>query len=249
MNISKSFSFPFEDKSWFSKLLLGAVIAIVPILNFALLGYVIEIARRAMNGSNEPLPAWDDLGKKWMDGFYNFVAGFIYGLPVTLVLCLISVVALVPVIAAGNGNSPDGIFTALTAGSSILILCILCLVVFYVLLLSVLLPGILVHYAETGTFSAFFKLGEVFNKVSQNMGTFFTAWIVSLGAGLLVGLVTGLITSVLSIIPCVGWIGALLVTMITSTYIAVVYGRLFGEYGIIAYRKSPVLVEEIPPTA
>ena len=35
MDIGKSFSYPFEDKEWISKLGLGAVITIVPVLNLA----------------------------------------------------------------------------------------------------------------------------------------------------------------------------------------------------------------------
>ena len=38
MDISKAFSFQFEDKQWINKLGIGAVISIVPISNFALSG-------------------------------------------------------------------------------------------------------------------------------------------------------------------------------------------------------------------
>ena len=56
MNIEKSFTFPFEDKQWISKLGLGAVIGLVPILNFAWSGYMIGIIRNVMNNMTEPLP-------------------------------------------------------------------------------------------------------------------------------------------------------------------------------------------------
>ena len=45
MDAEKSFTFPFEDKEWISKLGLGAVISLVPILNFAWSGYLVGIIR------------------------------------------------------------------------------------------------------------------------------------------------------------------------------------------------------------
>ena len=68
MDIGKSFSFAFEDKQWLSKLGLGAVIAMVPILNFAWSGYMVEIIRNVMKNVQEPLPNWDDIGKKFSEG-------------------------------------------------------------------------------------------------------------------------------------------------------------------------------------
>jgi len=80
MDIGKSFSYPFEDKQWVSKMGLGAVISLVPILNFAMTGYMIQIVRNLMDCALEPLPNWDDLGKKFMDGVMLVLAGLVYGL-------------------------------------------------------------------------------------------------------------------------------------------------------------------------
>jgi hypothetical protein len=63
MNVEQSFTYPFEDKEWISKLGLGALISMVPVLNFAWSGYLVGILRNMMNHAVEPLPAWDDLGK------------------------------------------------------------------------------------------------------------------------------------------------------------------------------------------
>ena len=46
MQIGKAFTYPFEDAKWASKLLIGALISVVPILNIAWGGYTCEIIRR-----------------------------------------------------------------------------------------------------------------------------------------------------------------------------------------------------------
>ena len=64
MDINKSFSFAFEDNQWVSKFSMGALITLIPILNFAWTGYMVQLMRNVMNNVTEPLPTWDDLGKK-----------------------------------------------------------------------------------------------------------------------------------------------------------------------------------------
>jgi hypothetical protein len=44
----------FQDPEWTERIGLGTVISIVPILNFASVGYEVEIARRVMRGESRP---------------------------------------------------------------------------------------------------------------------------------------------------------------------------------------------------
>src|SRR5512144_2549774 len=97
MQIGKAFSFPFQDRSWVSKFLLAAVISIVPILNFAWTGYIVELVKNVIDRRQEPLPDWGDFGKKFIDGLIVTVAYFIYALPALLVLCVMGAIYLVPV--------------------------------------------------------------------------------------------------------------------------------------------------------
>jgi hypothetical protein len=234
MEIGRSFSFPFQDKSWFSKLLIAALISLVPILNFALVGWMVEIARRVMNHELEELPGWDDFGKKFMGGLYYTVATFIYSLPVILVLCVMGGVFGALGVASNNSSAQDTI-NALMAGSGLVVFCLSCLMILYGLLLSVLMPGLMVHYAKEDTFGAMFQLGVVFGKVRENAGTFFMAWIVALIFSFVAGLALGGAGSILSLIPCVGWIAALIISMLATPYIGAVYSHLFGQYGDKAY--------------
>lgn len=253
MEIGRSFTFPFQDKSWFSKLLIAAVISLVPILNFALVGWMVEIVRRVMSHNTEELPGWDDFGKKWMAGLYYAIAGFIYALPVMLVACVMGGV-FGGIAAAANNSSAQDTVNALMAGSGVVVFCVSCLMILYGLVLSVLMPGLMVHYAKEESFGSLFKLGVVYGKVRENAGTFFMAWIVALIFGFVAGLALGGAGTILSVIPCIGWIAALIISMLATPYIAGVYAHLFGQYGDKAY-STPASIstagipDSIPPAS
>jgi hypothetical protein len=237
MDINKSFTYSFEDKQWITKLGLGAVIAIIPILNFAWSGYMVGIMRNVMSNEAEPLPNWDDIGKKFMDGLMLALAGLVYALPMLVVICLPMGFMVIPAMMSGNGDMQD-IANALAGTGSVLFLCLLCVFVIYALVLSVIYPAILVLYAREGTFASCFKFREVFDIISKNTAAFFTAWGVSLGAGLVIGFAAGLISAAVNIIPCIGQILSFLISMAIVVYTSSVYSHLFGQFGSAVFGQS-----------
>jgi len=254
MEIGRSFTFPFQDKSWFSKLLIAALISLVPILNLALVGWIVEIAKRVMDHELEELPGWDNFGKKFMGGLYYTVAGFIYALPVILVSCVMFAISFGSTFAAAQEGNTEEVVAAILAGNGIVVFCLSCLVILYGLVLSVLMPALLVHYAKEDNFGAMFKLGVVYGKVRENAGTFFMAWLVALVFSFVAGLALGGATAVLSVIPCIGTIAALLISMLATPYISVVYAHLFGQYGDKAYSipapiSSAGIPDSLPPAS
>jgi hypothetical protein len=237
MNVGKSFTFPFEDKQWISKLGMGAVVAMVPILNFAWSGYMVGIIQNVMNNVQEPLPNWDDIGKKFTDGLILFAVGLVYALPMLVAICLPLSIMIVPAILAGNGNMQE--FSRAIAGvGSALFFCLLCVFTIYGLVLSVVYPAILVIFAREGTFASCFKFREVFNLIGRNAGSFFTAWGVSIGASLVVGFVAGIVQVVLNIIPCIGQIISFVLTLGIVVYTSAVYAHLFGQFGNEAFGRN-----------
>jgi hypothetical protein len=214
----------------------------VPILNFAMTGYMIGIVRNLMNDVQEPLPNWDDLGKKFMDGLMLILAGLVYALPVIVLSCLPLGVLTIPAILSSNSDA-QGIAEALTGVGSVLLVGMSCLFVVYGLALSVIFPAIYVVYAREGTFASCFKLREVFDIIGKNAGAFFTAWGVSLLAGLVVGLVAGVVNLLLGWIPCVGWIISIVITLGIGVYMSMIYSYLFGQFGRQAFGQT------LPPPA
>jgi Protein of unknown function (DUF4013) len=237
MNIEKSFRFPFEDKEWISKLGLGALITMVPILNFAWSGYLVDIIRNVMNNTTEPLPTWDDLGKKFNEGLILFAAGLVYASPILILMCLpLSMMAFSGLFSI-NSNMED-LARVITDAGGVLFYGLLCVFVFYAIALSVIYPAILVLFSREGTFASCFKLQEAFALISKNTGPFFTAWGLSLVGGFGVGLVIGIFNLIVGWIPCIGWIASLVLSLGSGVYIAAVYAHLFGQFGALVFGHS-----------
>jgi hypothetical protein len=239
MNIGKALSYPFEDKQWLSKIGLGVLISIVPILNFAWLGYIIELMRRVIKADPLPMPDWSDLGKKFMDGLMLFLASLVYALPAILLIGVPLAVMVVPAILAGNSSTQDLANILATAGSFV-ILCLMCILVLYALALSVVFPAIYIEYAHKGTFAACFQFKEIFAQIRKNAGTFFTAWGVYLGVSIAASLAAGIIGGLLGWIPCLGQLVALVVGFAAGIYTLLVYGHLFGQYGAMEAMDKPL---------
>lgn len=230
MNIGKSFSFVFEDKQWISKLGLGALITFVPILNFAWTGYLVGVIRNVMSGSPEPLPTWDDFGKKLTDGLVLAVASLVYALPIILLFFVPFSLMIVPAILAGNRDM-QGLAEALAGLGSVLLVILICVFLVYTLALSVIYPAILVLFAREGTFASCFKFRAAFELIGRNAGPFFTAWGISLAGGLVVGLAAGIAQIILNFIPCIGQIISLVLAIGIVVYTSAIYAHLFGQFG------------------
>lgn len=230
MDAEKSFSYPFEDNQWVSKLGLGALISIVPVLNFAWSGYLVDIVRNVMNHAAEPLPTWDDVDKKFKEGLILFGAGLIYASPILIALCLPLGITALSGLFSGNNHMED-IGRRMTEVGGILLFGLLCVGILYGLVLSIIYPAILVLFAREGTFASCFKLREAFDMISKNAGAFFTAWGLSLVASLGVGLVVGFVNLVVSWIPCIGWIIGMALALASGVYSTAVYAHLFGQFG------------------
>jgi hypothetical protein len=245
MNIEKSFRFPFDDQQWISKLGLGALITLVPILNFSWNGYLVEIIRNVMDDRLEPLPNWDDLGKKFTDGLILFAAALVYAAPILLLMGIPMSMLIFSGILSGSRNLEDVAQTLAGAGGA-LFLGLSCVFVLYGLLLSVIYPAILVIFAREGTFASCFKLREVFGLIGKNASSFFTAWGISLVAGLAVGFIVGMVTALVGWIPCIGWIIVPVLSIGSGVYTSSVYAHLFGQFGIMAFGQTR-LIGENPP--
>src|SRR5690349_22891790 len=95
MDIGKSFSYVFEDEAWISKVLIGGLLIWIPIVNFAVFGYMMKIAQNVAQGNPRPLPEWGEFGDHFMRGLYWFVIRLVYLLPAVILYGLfICVVAI-----------------------------------------------------------------------------------------------------------------------------------------------------------
>ena len=244
MNVEKSFAYPFEDKDWVRKLGLGALISMVPILNFAWSGYMVDILRNVMSSHPEPLPTWDDLGKKFNEGLILFGAGLIYASPILVGVCLPLGITAFSSLFSRDGNVQD-LSQTITEVGVVVFFGLLCVLLLYGLVLSILYPAVLVLFSQEGTFASCFKLRQAFDLISKDAGPFFTAWALSIAASLGVGLIAGFVNLVVSWIPCIGWIVGLVLSVASVIYSNIVYAHLFGQFGKSAFEGRQL----VPPNS
>lgn len=244
MQFEKAFSYQFEDPQWPAKLGLGALISLVPILNFALVGYMVAIMRNVVAQAAEPLPHWDDLGRKFMDGLLVTLAGFIYAIPMLALLAVPAVLLLAARVSSSNSGLQD-FSSALGALGGLVLAPVIFLLFLYALLLSIIRPAILVLFSRDGTFSSCFRLGEMIQLIRRNARLFFLTWLIVILASMAVGFVVSLAGTLISWIPCIGWLAAIVLGLGSAIYLVSVDAYLFGQFRAAAIGPSAVALPAV----
>jgi len=183
MDVGRPFKAIFKDPRWLSKMLLQGLFTLVPIVNFATSGYVLEYEKNVAYGRDEELPDWGDFGKHWVAGFLIFAAGLIYALPLILIIML--GVGLI-VGGAVSGQEEATAFGVLCGTMLIMVVSIV-----YGLALAVILPAAMTNYNMTREFGDFFKLGDIWGHIKNNAGPYFGAY----GMGFVVNFAVSFITT------------------------------------------------------
>ncbi|MBN1179580.1 MAG: DUF4013 domain-containing protein [Anaerolineae bacterium] len=231
MDIGRAFGFVFEDEQWFSKLLLGAVISLIPIFGqFALIGYGITVIRNVIAGHPRPLPEWDDLGGYFMDGLMIWIAQIVYALPLIIAACFIFTPAFLPLLAGENEN----LMAILGGVSTVLIIGASCVMGLYGLLIWLVTPMIQVQYAVRKELGACLRVGEIVRLTFSNIGNI----LIALGMIMVVGVVFSTAISVaygvLGVIPIIGWMLMLPVGLLVlpfGVWVNVFSAYLYGQVG------------------
>ncbi len=219
MDVSKSFRYVFDDERWVGKLGIGALITIFIVTIPLLVGWMIGIVRNVMNDDETPMPEWTDWGKLFMDGLKIIVAQLIYTLPIWVIMC-IGMVATGALSELGGGSDAVGTLGAVTIG---LMVCLLMLVSIALFFLS---PAIVIQYVLSGDdFGACFRISEVWGIARDNIANILIVFLVSMALGFGISLVT----SVIAIIPCIGWVAAVVISILAGPYSAAVTGNLYGQ--------------------
>ena len=224
MDIGKSIGYVFEDKKWTNKLLIGALVSIVPIVNFAFAGYWTIIMRNVTERNPTPLPEWDNFGDKFIKGLMLWLAGLIYSIPALILFCPLAILPFF----SGNNQDGRGVLGGLFAGTALLLTCIVGL---YILLVSFLFPAINLNFARKGSFASLFEFGQIWPIMSRNLSDYIVAWLIAIVIAVAASFVIGLIAGVIAIVPCIGWLISWLLLAATTVWVGTVYAHLFGQVG------------------
>lgn len=163
-DLKQLLGFPFEDREWLVKMLLGSVITIIPILNFLSLGYFVRSINYGWRGRRN-LPDWDNWSELFRDGFMVFVISLAY---LAIPLVLGSLIAIIPGI---------GIVLA-----SIIIF-----------IMGLIIPMAIANYAMRRNIKDAFSLGEIFYLASRVFNFYVLGYLAAtvgliLGVALLLGI-------------------------------------------------------------
>jgi hypothetical protein len=212
MDLGKAFSFVFEDPNWVGKIVIGGILAIIPIIGWILvIGYMIAVARNVIRGDEHPLPEWSDFGRIIVDGAYGIVISLVYVLPIIIVACIF----YAPAIALFSGDNGD-----LGAIGTLFTCCFTTFAVIYGFVAGwFFIPAALGRYADTDDLMAGLRFGEVLAISRANPMVFLMALLVSWVASFLAGFGV--------ILCCVG-------VLFTSFYAQCVTGHIYGQ----AYREA-----------
>ena len=210
MDIGSAFTYMFEDESWIKKILIGGIVSLVPIVNFAAMGYVVEVIRNVRDGRPTPLPEWDQFGQMWMSGLWLFLIFLVYSIPIIILAC-ISGIATAAMGTALEGASADAVGGTMGIVST----CLSCLMGLWGLVIGVLSPAIMIRFAETGQFNSAFQFGEVVNVAKANVGSYLIVLI--------------LLWVAIYIIGPLGLIACLVGMIFTIFYAYLIAGNLLGQ--------------------
>ena len=191
MNFKHLLTYPFKDNNAGSKILVGSLLifsaSIIPILPLLtiVLGYIMKIARRIIDGDGQlSLPEWDTWSDYLKDGFKWFAALLIFSLPVIIVFSVgyfVYFISFIGIAAVEETVNPSIITILLPFfGMAVLFLTIF-IGIFLSLFEMVILPAGLMHIVHTGNFSAVFQFKQWWHILKKNFLGFMVAIIFLFG--------------------------------------------------------------------
>jgi len=209
MDYGKSFSFMFKDKDWLMKVIMGGVFALLSVILVGIpfvLGYMLEVIRRVAGGNDQELPAWDNLGEKFVDGLKLLVILLIVSIPLWLLACVMGVFNGI----AANTNSD-----ALTTLVALVNILVWLLNFLYGLVFAIFMPAFMIRYAMTRDFGQTLKIGEAWNVVRANIGNYILILVVAYLA---------------TLVASIGVIACVIGVFLTMFWAYLVEAHLLGQY-------------------
>ncbi|CAN5724094.1 hypothetical protein BH23CHL2_BH23CHL2_19150 [soil metagenome] len=146
MDIGLALTYVTKDEAWLKKVLIGGVLFLIPLVGALIVyGYGVRIARNVISGVPNPLPEWDDIGGDLSRGFFVFLGGIIWAIPIwVLYFCSFLI---------GSISDEAGILTVFIN---------LCLIFPISLLFSVFVaPTIVGRFAITNEFSSMIQFSDI----------------------------------------------------------------------------------------
>jgi hypothetical protein len=239
--------FPFQGPDWRNRFLIGTAVTLagffVPLLPMIFVyGYTVAIMRRAIQGQDLELPAWDNWGKLGLDGLRLLAVSLVYTLPGILVLAagwflyMITSFAFPLLMSGASGRGGEGMAALgvlAMLGSLAIFLLSLFLGFILILLALIPLPAAMAHFVAQDRVAAGFRVREWWPLLRANRSGYFAAWVVVFGLITLLNFAIAL--AYYSVVLCclIPFLAAPI-----SFYVSAVALALFGQ----TYRESQAML-------
>lgn len=248
MDFSKAFSYISEDETWSKKLGIGAIVFLVPILNFAAIGYLFELIENVKQNRKRPLPEWDNFGNKLVDGLRFFAVMLLYSLPIFILFGIFVAVFMGQLAnydyetAVNSSNYATGMEPFFIVAWAVMAMCLMP----YQLFMLFMYPMLFVQLARHQTVKSCFDFKEMWQIVRTLPGEYLIILGIMFGLYLASAIVT-IPLYIVFLIPCIGWIVGILVSGAMYTLIFFVFGHLLGQF-VRLIDPPEKTFEEIVPT-
>ncbi len=238
LTLKETFGFPFRSPDWQGRFLVGSALLIlsfvIPFLPAIFVyGYVLDIMRQAIEGRPLSLPAWEDWGRFWKDGWRVFVVGLVFIAPGVALLCGGTALYFAGSISLPFLQSSNGELTAAALTFFLLSFTIFFVSLFAGSLLAVLgtipFPFAAAHLTAQNSLGAALRPSEWWPALRKSKAEYFIAWVVVFGLFGIAYLATILLYYSLVLSCLVPILAAPL-----GFYASLVAGALFGE----TYREA-----------
>ncbi|HEX8737214.1 MAG TPA: DUF4013 domain-containing protein [Pyrinomonadaceae bacterium] len=89
MNWIKGFTYIFEDRNWFGKVLVGSLLTSIPVAEAISNGYQIQVIENLRTGNTLALPEWSNMNKMLGRGFQLWLAVNLFYIP-SIIISVVS---------------------------------------------------------------------------------------------------------------------------------------------------------------
>jgi hypothetical protein len=209
VDYGRAFVFMFRDRDWPVKIVLGGVFMLLSSILVGIpfvLGYALELLRNVIEGRDEPLPAWDNLGEKFVQGLILLAILALLALPLMLGGCIAGVFQR---LASSTRVEGLAILFGLVAAFVWLLFAL------YAIAYSLFAPAFVIRYAVTKEFGPAFNIRAAWSVLRANTGNYILM--------LIVAYVASLVSSLGTILCFIG-------VFLTGFWAYLVYAHLLGQY-------------------
>jgi hypothetical protein len=194
VDYARAFKRPFED---IKTLVIGMIVAILPVVNFAAIGYVLECMRTAKKRDFR-LPEFKEWGNLLSRGFLFALMMVVYYLaPGTILLAILMIFGFG---AAEFGDMALEDISAIGPGILGIVWLLVSLVILYIL------PSVMNNYTKNYRFGDGFRLREIFGNAMNK--DYFITWLVFIVA---TAIVLAIFSVIFFLVMPAGWVLALFV--------------------------------------